>query len=839
MVERFAGFFSAKQSVNDEGMKIFSGREDEAGKEPNDATFAAIFSGALLMNPRQFSPEEPSGSSSLVEGLTATPEPAATEDIFPAAEIGSVVDYLLTVSAAQTGDESRGEPVFASPVDLADLTAATRNRLATSGDEPGSNEMRVQIVRVLKEALAQDAGPNSPLQAELSLAETDVQPVLLAVSIPDDDGAQQFAAGFQVSTKDKTYLIVDSEPAANRPVELIGHPVREKQLQNFIPVQLIDNVPVPGNSDTENPDSADIFPSNPDEADSLPAFDQKDGNQEAESLSARAAVTAEDVQDDGEKAGENAVPKHAGAGEKIALKAADVTVSLQSAYSDVQPEEEGQNSGTIAKTAEPSPSPAPPVSAESSDGPVERLIRENDSRLQAFINRTEAAATPMPQPPENGAVQLDLFAEQARHTAAAPEQTVSRQGRWADTPRLMDDFAVETPRAGEENDVAASARPVTAPAAGPKPGAPGTGVAAPPLREVLNISVLEVTRDTLRDNNGQVYLIARKMFETAVVPEGGNTRGLEAPELMHSTRSWRAALQDAISRLDRSGAAEERVQNEQKQAATHTNTRAFTAYNLTRQSAQPGLPGAVPPAPNQQAVNSAAQTTAGSTAQTFTGEEQPVGTTITPGTNGRDEMTGMDAKRTPVEHTQKTGGQSETGTAARTAGAGTPAVPAATEHVDAKTISPARPAGKTSPHVAVTSERFENIRLQIADQVQPDKSVIRIVLKPESMGTIRLTLSLQEGVLAARFLVDTAETRALLESGMDSLKTTLQEKGIRADTVQVSLPQSGQQVSRSEQGSQTSAQDQQKDTPAGDQEQGRKRHQKKQQQGQQSFDRYL
>jgi len=64
---------------------------------------------------------------------------------------------------------------------------------------------------------------------------------------------------------------------------------------------------------------------------------------------------------------------------------------------------------------------------------------------------------------------------------------------------------------------------------------------------------------------------------------------------------------------------------------------------------------------------------------------------------------------------------------------------------------------------------------------------IRLTLKPESLGSVRIRLSLEDGKIEGRIVVDTPEARQAFEAGIDSLTRALQADGFQTGSLEVSV----------------------------------------------------
>ncbi len=810
MVERFSGFFPMKKTASDDGTKAFTASKGNTDEDMGDASFPAMFSGFLLMNVE----DDRRSVGNLAEGsrpLAETADPLlVTPESSPVApgrmkeqvgEIRSVADYLLSVTLVQDeGGDRTPSPVFASPVDLADLSAATKNQLHAGGtDQPfQSTELKSQAAEILKAAVKPPAASAGDATTP-PVQDIAVQPVLLALGEQEDSTPRILTPALQVRADEKMYLFVADTGGEDRPVELIGHPVQEKHLENFIPVKIVDGQALSDSSVAETE----------------PFNGEKQAQTQVE-IPIRQALQQE------------------GSSVQPALDA------------EVMPAPEPQLEGIEQPENTSQPSSAAAVSAPSAE-PSPEQVRENDLRLQEFIRKTEPVMpTTEDAPARSRAVQLDLFAGQMQESQAARETQIAdrpvRHLQWQGDPALS-----------ESNREAVAAKPASQPerlvdavsaSLRKSNEAPAVPSHEAQLRKELKISVFEVTGDTTRDKNGQVYFTAQKKFETPVAAHA-TREAVTAPELIDSTETWRSAVQEALDRMDGAGVAKNTHRQEPAQLSDPVRNRALFAYGYRAKNGDENssplnrkTDGKVgtPTGEERKQLRIDALLTLQDSASEKTVQEKPA---LAPANDTAEPTVEKPAHR-QGEHAQRPSeaAGSASGKLTTVGGSGQNNV---AEQLAARESMAARTATKSGQPTVMPqrAERFEHVRMQIADQVQPDRSVIRIVLRPESLGTVRLTMTLQDGLLAARFLVDSEETRMLLESGMDSLKATLHDKGIRADSVQVNLQPTGQQVSRGEQGSQTSTQDQQKESPAGNQEHERKKQQKKQDQEQHAFDRYL
>ncbi len=64
---------------------------------------------------------------------------------------------------------------------------------------------------------------------------------------------------------------------------------------------------------------------------------------------------------------------------------------------------------------------------------------------------------------------------------------------------------------------------------------------------------------------------------------------------------------------------------------------------------------------------------------------------------------------------------------------------------------------------------------------------IRLVLKPENLGSVRIRLSLSESSLEGRIVVDNNSVKELVESSLDSLRNALRQEGFQTASLEVSV----------------------------------------------------
>lgn len=72
-----------------------------------------------------------------------------------------------------------------------------------------------------------------------------------------------------------------------------------------------------------------------------------------------------------------------------------------------------------------------------------------------------------------------------------------------------------------------------------------------------------------------------------------------------------------------------------------------------------------------------------------------------------------------------------------------------------------------------------------------DKQEIEIQLKPEYLGKVAIRLSLENGIMTARFLIENHQVARMVDSNLPQLKQTLEDQGVRFEQVQVEVGDPG------------------------------------------------
>jgi flagellar hook-length control protein FliK len=69
--------------------------------------------------------------------------------------------------------------------------------------------------------------------------------------------------------------------------------------------------------------------------------------------------------------------------------------------------------------------------------------------------------------------------------------------------------------------------------------------------------------------------------------------------------------------------------------------------------------------------------------------------------------------------------------------------------------------------------------------------IVTMRLQPEALGAVRIQMTIEQGVVQARFEAATPEARDLLNKHMETLRASLEAKGLSVDRLQVQLASPG------------------------------------------------
>ncbi len=122
------------------------------------------------------------------------------------------------------------------------------------------------------------------------------------------------------------------------------------------------------------------------------------------------------------------------------------------------------------------------------------------------------------------------------------------------------------------------------------------------------------------------------------------------------------------------------------------------------------------------------------------------------------------------------------GTPTTARGSGPPSPGQASAHADASAHL------RQALHEHLNGDIVRAARLVIRNR---DSGEIRLHLKPESLGSVRISLQMQDGHIAGRIIVDNQTVREAFEQNLASLQRAFQESGLEASGVEVSVADSG------------------------------------------------
>jgi flagellar hook-length control protein FliK len=74
-----------------------------------------------------------------------------------------------------------------------------------------------------------------------------------------------------------------------------------------------------------------------------------------------------------------------------------------------------------------------------------------------------------------------------------------------------------------------------------------------------------------------------------------------------------------------------------------------------------------------------------------------------------------------------------------------------------------------------------------------DTGQIRLNLKPETLGNVRIFLNLKQGHIAGRIIVENSSVREVFQQNLPHLSRAFEEGGLELDTLDVTVADSGEQ----------------------------------------------
>jgi flagellar hook-length control protein FliK len=88
---------------------------------------------------------------------------------------------------------------------------------------------------------------------------------------------------------------------------------------------------------------------------------------------------------------------------------------------------------------------------------------------------------------------------------------------------------------------------------------------------------------------------------------------------------------------------------------------------------------------------------------------------------------------------------------------------------------------------------IQQVAVQAKDQAGQNQGEIRVQLEPDQLGKLRMQIGVEDGVVRARIVTETAEARAMLERHLPDLKVALGEQGLRVQEVRLISASGGEQ----------------------------------------------
>ncbi len=99
--------------------------------------------------------------------------------------------------------------------------------------------------------------------------------------------------------------------------------------------------------------------------------------------------------------------------------------------------------------------------------------------------------------------------------------------------------------------------------------------------------------------------------------------------------------------------------------------------------------------------------------------------------------------------------------------------------------------GKDSDKSVDPKQLIDQIVKKFELLTKPESSEIKIQLKPEFLGKMTIKLSMEDGVLSAKFVTDNHQVKSMLESNLALFKQQLEAAGIKVEKTEVSVQLSG------------------------------------------------
>ncbi len=177
---------------------------------------------------------------------------------------------------------------------------------------------------------------------------------------------------------------------------------------------------------------------------------------------------------------------------------------------------------------------------------------------------------------------------------------------------------------------------------------------------------------------------------------------------------------------------------------------------------------------------------------------------------------GGDGDAAADRHAGEKGGEAQFRPATGESGSASPASRAdesgAFENLRSEALSQnARPGMSASRAIAQTAEGLsralrENVNAEIVRSARlivrgNDSGEIRLHLKPEQLGSVRIALQMHEGHIAGRIVVENQSVREVFEQNLAALQRAFEESGLEAGGLEVTLADYGDQSGETDDGS--------------------------------------
>ena len=107
---------------------------------------------------------------------------------------------------------------------------------------------------------------------------------------------------------------------------------------------------------------------------------------------------------------------------------------------------------------------------------------------------------------------------------------------------------------------------------------------------------------------------------------------------------------------------------------------------------------------------------------------------------------------------------------------------------------------RLSPGIPESDLIIDQIARQVNQRLTPGGGEMRLQLVPDDLGKLRIQVGVEDGIVRARIVTETAEVRSLLEHHVDDLKIALAEQGLRIQEVKLTLAGGGEDYMAGSQG---------------------------------------